>query len=95
MNYDNRVDSGIGLEGLGDKMPPGLSLREGKKLRVEESQISRGLGLILDYLNTGNGEYSLYELKRRAGNWCQAYFCTRDFACGLPERVLQRAPAPL
>ncbi|KAJ6789582.1 hypothetical protein PWT90_07417 [Aphanocladium album] len=85
MNYDNRVDSGIGLDDLADEP-------EHTTLGSQESQISRGLGIILDYLNSGNGEHNLCELQRRAREWCQSYFHTRTFNCGVPEQVLSVHP---
>ncbi|KAM3512834.1 hypothetical protein MY11210_003539 [Beauveria gryllotalpidicola] len=54
-------------------------------VRNVEDQLISGLGVLIDYLNKGNGEPQLSRLRRRAELWCQTYFGSLDYTIGHPQ----------
>ncbi|KAM3465268.1 hypothetical protein NHJ6243_001824 [Beauveria neobassiana] len=66
-------------------------------VRNVENQLISGLGILIDYLNKGNGEQQLSRLRRRAELWCQAYFGSLDDTIAqrgvvVPQSVLDVHP---
>ncbi|KAM3433693.1 hypothetical protein MY4824_005819 [Beauveria thailandica] len=51
-------------------------------VRNVETQLISGLGVLIDYLNKGNGEPQLSRLRRRAELWCETYFGSLDYTIG-------------
>lgn len=54
-------------------------------VRNVENQLISGLGVLIDYLNKGNGEPQLSRLRRRAELWCETYFGSLDYTIGQPQ----------
>ncbi|KAM3508869.1 hypothetical protein MY10362_000920 [Beauveria mimosiformis] len=54
-------------------------------VRNVETQLISGLGVLIDYLNKGNGEPQLSRLRRRAELWCETYFGSLDYTIGHPQ----------
>ncbi|KAM3486045.1 hypothetical protein MY8738_000796 [Beauveria namnaoensis] len=66
-------------------------------VRNVENQLISGLGILIDYLNKGNGEPQLSRLRRRAELWCQTYFGSLDYTIAhrgavVPQSVLDVHP---
>lgn len=97
---NQRADSGIALEdvtndeSLQQKTDPSVcSNAAAAKPDPDEDKFYAGLGLVLDYLNQGNGEVHLRGLCRAAEHWCLAYFgAACFFPPGVPQAVLDVHP---